>query len=100
MSENRRSPRLLVLKTGTVRAGPSFVPIYCAVLNLSMTGACILVSRSAAVPDNFELAIDRDVAVRSCTMVWRKGPLIGLRFDDNYQAAAAEQALLQPADGP
>ncbi len=82
MLDQRRSARQLVLKTGSVRAAACAAPVACAVLNISGTGACILVPHHAEIPDSFVLAIDVDGTIRQCMMVWRKGPLIGLEFQD------------------
>jgi len=78
--ENRTDSRVLVLKTGTIRAGQDKAPVKCAVLNVSASGACLLVPREVLIPDRFELSVDGGGTSHDCRMVWRKGARIGLAF--------------------
>src|SRR5690242_4403239 len=82
-SESRRHPRELVLKTGRVHPPSSDPAVACAVFNISASGACILVPRGVELPDVLVLGIDGDRTLRHCEVVWRKGELIGLAFNDD-----------------
>jgi PilZ domain len=82
MLEGRKSERQLTFRTGTITAAGDPNRIACAILNISSTGACILVPRRAEIRELFELAIDRDDAVRRCRRVWRQGSRIGVAFLD------------------
>ena len=52
----------------------------CTIRNLSATGARLQVPTSVAIPDRFEFA-EAGAAKRPATVVWRKGDLMGIRFE-------------------
>ena len=79
--DKRRAQRHLTLRTGRILAEDGQGTVDCAVLNISQTGACILVPAGTMIPEGFELAIDCETMVRNCQVVWRDGPRIGLSFD-------------------
>jgi hypothetical protein len=81
MSENRRAPRELVLKTGKIHFGPTQGSIDCAILNLSQCGACIMIPSSEPIADSFELSIDHDGSSYRCTVAWRHDCKVGVRFE-------------------
>jgi hypothetical protein len=76
----RQDPRALVLKTGTIRQGETKPTIACAVLNVSGSGASILIPTEITIAERFELVLDRDGTSHHCRMVWREGARIGVRF--------------------
>jgi hypothetical protein len=78
--ESRKSDRYLTLRTGKISAVEAPSDIACAVLNVSGTGACILVPTGAVIPEHFELTIDHEDAIRSCRRVWHDGSRIGAEF--------------------
>jgi PilZ domain len=80
--DNRRHVRDLTLLTAKVSARSTASPINCAVLNISESGACILVPAGADISETFVLAIDPDRRSRNCRTVWRNGCLVGLKFDE------------------
>ena len=79
--DKRKSSRVLVLKTGAIRLHHGMVPIDCAVLNMSATGACILVPSGVSLPLRFELIVDREPRGHRCRMMWREGGKIGVEFE-------------------
>jgi hypothetical protein len=81
MDDNRRSDRTLTLLTGKVLAPSLPHSVDCAVLNISQSGACILVPKDAEISERFVLQIDDDRRSCTCKMVWRNGSRIGLTFD-------------------
>jgi PilZ domain len=85
MLENRNNERHLTLRTGKIILANEPDHIDCAVLNISRSGACILVPAGAAVSDFFELAIDCEEAPRNCRRVWQDGCRIGVAFSDGEQ---------------
>ena len=89
-SEQRRHPRQLVLKTAKL-AGEGGA-IDCALLNISRSGACLLVPDSAAVPDSIDMIIDGDDVVRRCTVAWRAGARIGVAFVAGEERARRRRA--------
>ena len=86
MSDNRRYPRDLVLKTGQIHLA-DHTSVDCAILNIAPAGACVLVPDRADVPDHFDLRIDPDETLRPCRVVWRDGAKIGFEFVDGAPAA-------------
>jgi PilZ domain-containing protein len=81
MDEHRRSPRQRVLKAGKILDGGGSIAIDCTIRNLSATGARLQVPTSAAIPDRFEFVEAASGKRRAATVVWRKGELVGIRFD-------------------
>jgi hypothetical protein len=64
--------------TGTAVIWPTGTAVKCVVRNVSEKGAKIEVH--SPVPETFELVSDVDQSRRSCRVVWRKEPLIGVKF--------------------
>lgn len=89
MHDNRREDRVLVLQTGRIRCGDQERPIDCAILNVSSTGACILVPIAQPIPESFDLVIDSDRSAHPCMVAWRRGARIGVEFK---KAATAAQS--------
>ncbi len=76
----RTDSRVLVLRTAIIRLSQDSTPIECAVLNVSTSGACILVPKDVLISDRFELILDRDGTSHECRMVWREGARLGIAF--------------------
>jgi hypothetical protein len=79
MEERRQSPRRTVLKTGLVVLQDTSMTLRCTVRNLSDTGACIELSSTTGVPNNFEFVLD-DVH-RPCRVIWRTDTRMGIAFN-------------------
>ena len=80
MLERRREPRLLTLKTGTIRPAEAPSGIDCAILDIGDGGACILVPTGTELPDTFDLTIDPGRESYSCKLAWKLGNKIGVSF--------------------
>ena len=85
VEDRRLLPRTRILKggqifwpTGAAVTWPNGSAVKCVVRNLSKTGAKIEVR--SPVPETFEIVFDVDHSRRSCRVVWRKGPMIGVKF--------------------
>ncbi len=53
----------------------------CLLMDLSPAGAKIFVEIGVDVADTFQLAlVPYSKALRSCTVVWRRGRLMGIKF--------------------
>jgi hypothetical protein len=85
MLENRTSERHLVFRTGRISGSGAPGQIDCAVLNVSGSGACILVPEGTAIGDLVQLVIDREDTVRVCRRVWQQGCKVGLTFIDGTE---------------
>jgi hypothetical protein len=78
-SELRGSPRELTLKTAKLHFEGA-EPIACAVLNVSHTGACILLSSTEGIPDAFELVLDFGGPTHVCSVAWRSKFKLGVWY--------------------
>ncbi len=78
----RRSPRQRVLKAGKIAYANGSIVIDCTIRNLSDTGARLQVPTSVAIPDRFECVEAASAKRRPATVMWRRGDLMGIRFDD------------------
>jgi hypothetical protein len=79
----------MTLQTAKILADGVTDGIDCAVLNVSETGACILVPPGVAISETFELAIDNEEAIRTCTLVWQDGARIGVTFATGEDSASS-----------
>ena len=82
--ERRRTPRRAVIETGWIRSEHDKFPYVCVIWDLSMTGARLALSHSAALPNKVVLALDRDdLQGTLCEVVWRSEGQVGVRFLSN-----------------
>jgi hypothetical protein len=76
---DRRSwPRVRTLK-GAQIIWLNGVPVRCTVRNVSETGAKLEV-HEPVLQNTFDLVFDLDKSRRSCRVVWRKEPFMGVKF--------------------
>jgi hypothetical protein len=76
----RRKVRVDLYKQGFLIPTPDAPWIECLIVDVSDEGACLDVG-ALAVPDLFGLAFTAGGEVlRICSLVWRRGELIGARF--------------------
>ena len=54
--------------------------IDCAILDLSDSGARILLPAGTDLPDSFDLSVDPDGQVKCCRVVWKAGTSVGVTF--------------------
>jgi hypothetical protein len=67
-------------KPGYLILAPDAPWIQCQIVNVSDTGVCAEVG-ALAVPELFGIAFTSGGEVlRVCSLVWRRGPLVGARF--------------------
>ncbi len=79
-TEDRRIAPRKKVRTGGRISGPDGDPVECTVRNISDTGASLEVHNPALL-DAFELAFDDPQwPARSCSVVWRDGIRIGVKF--------------------
>jgi len=78
VTDRRKSPRLKALKGAQIilRSG---APLACIVRNISETGAKLEVY-GPVLQNAFDLVFDLDHSRRSCCVVWRKEPMLGVKF--------------------
>jgi hypothetical protein len=79
--DKRRAHRSRVLRGGTIFYHRLGTTIDCTVRNLSDMGACLMVTSPIGIPNQFELVLDRDKALRHCRVVWHRADRIGVTFE-------------------
>lgn len=87
MSEKRSTPRMRVLKAGTIAFGGSAID--CIVRNLTVSGALLEVESPVGIPHRFVLVIPSEDVSRSCRLIWASERRIGVRFDRTGEGAEA-----------
>ncbi len=80
--DNRTSPRRRALKAGVVSFNGGNMTLPCVVRDISETGAKLKVDTGRHPPDQFQLQIELDGLVASCTVVWRDEQHIGVEFTE------------------
>jgi hypothetical protein len=76
----RKFVRVDLRKRGFLIPAPDAPWIECYILDISDNGACLDVG-DLAVPKVFGLSLTAGGEVRRlCTLIWRKGELVGVRF--------------------
>jgi PilZ domain len=76
--DRRASPRVRSLK-GAAIIWRNGAPVRCTVRNVSEKGAKLEV-HDPVLQNVFDLVFDLDQSRRSCRVVWRKEPFIGVKF--------------------
>ncbi len=79
MSEKRNKQRLRTLKGGSIIYGLA-AAIDCTIRNMSETGACLEVSNTVGIPDDFTLLIKPEFVKRNCHVAWRSLQKLGVQF--------------------
>jgi hypothetical protein len=80
--EVRAAPRQRVMLAGKLSFHNGSFSTSCTILQLSATGARASVEGDLPVAQTFEISIPQRNIVRSARLVWRRGALIGLAFED------------------
>lgn len=76
----RKFVRVDLRKPGFLILAPDAAWIECYVLDISENGACLDVG-DLAIPKVFGLSLTAGGEVRRvCTLIWRRGELVGVRF--------------------
>ena len=77
----KRDVRRSVHQAGWLTLDGGFAARQCNVLDLSATGAKVVVDDPTSVPGKINLAFSRDARTgRACEVVWRRGKTLGVRF--------------------
>lgn len=99
MLERRKNPGTLTLKTGKLSISDRMPPIECAILDITDTGACVLVPNGAEIPSTFSLVIDGAQDRYYCHVKWKSRARLGVEFQTKRiaraGAGAEEQATFQ-----
>jgi hypothetical protein len=95
-----RAQRRRVLKAGIVAFNDRHSTLPCTVRNVSDTGALIRMPGTLSPPDTFDLIIELDGLEASCTVMWRKGEDVGVRFDEPPRRIAPKRSQVVTAVVP
>jgi hypothetical protein len=98
--DKQRAPRRRVLKAGIVAFNDRHSTLPCTVRNVSDTGALIRMPATLSPPDTFDLIIELDGLEASCTVMWRKGEDVGVRFDEPPRRIAPKRSQVVTAVVP
>jgi hypothetical protein len=79
MVETRVAPRYRVAKPAKIEFGRE--KIACTILDLSVTGAALLLSDSLPIPATFTLVIPEDGLRLTCNIAWRREFRMGVAFE-------------------
>lgn len=80
--EQRRQPRLRVFLKGRIHFNNGASSIDCLVRDMSSTGARLLLSETATLPDRFDLFIPQKERTFRAQLRWRREEGIGVNFDE------------------
>jgi hypothetical protein len=77
----KRDVRRSVHQSGWITLEGGFAARQCNVLDLSTSGAKLVLDDPTSVPNKMRLAFSRDARTgRACEVVWRRGKTLGVRF--------------------
>ncbi len=82
MPGDKRSTKRKSLKyPARIDAGDGSPPRDCVLIDVSETGARVILKKPDDVPEQFTLLLGtQGAAPRHCRVVWREGPELGLEF--------------------
>lgn len=78
--KNRRQDRRRNVRIASILTSDGRSPISCVVLDLSASGARLHIHNQDEVPDTFRLLLVATDEQHGCTVVWRAGEEMGVRF--------------------
>ena len=79
--EKRRSLRQRVRCKGLIHDDRGSIVAQCFMMDVSASGAKLLIEKGINVPDEFVLTLARNAGVRRyCEVMWRAAKSIGVRF--------------------
>lgn len=97
MSELRRETRLRTFLKGRIVFNNGNSSMDCLVRDLSPSGARLMLSQTATLPDGFDLLIPAKDRSHKATLRWRKADSIGVTFADEAARPAPSAAEAAPA---
>jgi hypothetical protein len=94
--DKRKRRRVRTRHAAWIKVKDSAQPIPCVLWDQSETGARIAAAHASQIPAIFALQHNKGETPRLCHVVWRKGPLVGVRFVETIEEANA-LARVKPA---
>lgn len=95
--EQRRQPRLRVFLKGRIHFNNGASSIDCLVRDMSSTGARLLLSETATLPEKFDLHIPQKDRTYRAQLRWRREDGIGVTFDHGSDMAETAPDLTMTA---
>ncbi len=92
MSELRRETRLRTFLKGRIIFNNGNSSMDCLIRDLSGSGARLMLSQTATLPDGFDLFIPAKERTHKATLRWRKDDSIGVTFAEELVRASAPAA--------
>ena len=90
-SDRRRSERKKVLRGAKIIYNGGHCTLDCSIVDLSETGACLVLPTLVPLPENITLMLD-DERKRPAEIVWSASNRLGVRFLDIAVPAARENS--------
>lgn len=84
--EQRKQPRLRVLLKGRIYFNNGSSSIDCLVRDMSATGARLMLSETATLPEKFDLYILQKERTYRASLRWRREDGVGVTFDEGDNA--------------
>jgi len=95
--EQRRQPRLRVFLKGRIHFNNGSSSIDCLVRDMSSTGARLLLSETATLPEKFDLFIPQKERTFRAQLRWRREDGIGVTFDNGAESPETAPDLTMTA---
>jgi hypothetical protein len=93
-AEERGAPRERTFLPARISFGENgLLSTHCTVTQLSASGARLSVPASTTLPDRFELSVPQRSLATRVRLVWRRGDLAGVQFDDQPEESTAPEDL-------
>ncbi len=93
MQEHRQHPRIRSFLRGEIVHSGGAIRIECTVRDLSNEGARMQVPRSVPLPDPFDLQVPQRHLLERCSIIWRHGDEVGVRFIQENAASTEPVAM-------
>jgi len=92
--EHRSTPRVRSVLKAEIRYNDGMMSVPCVVRDISETGARLDLSGDVALPDRFDLFIEKRHRTRRALVKRRHGRDVGVAFDDALGSRALPEAAL------
>jgi hypothetical protein len=98
MSELRRETRLRTFLKGRIVFNNGNSSMDCLIRDISASGARLMLSQTATLPDGFDLIIPAKDRTHKATLRWRKADSVGVTFaEEVVRSGPASMADATPA---
>ncbi|MGX7703309.1 PilZ domain-containing protein [Methylobacterium sp. Gmos1] len=92
MSELRRETRLRTFLKGRIVFNNGNSSMDCLIRDISASGARLMLSQTATLPDGFDLIIPAKDRTHKATLRWRRADSVGVTFAEEVVQPAAPSA--------